>query len=68
MYKDLFNYDLKMLEDYFPNYDYDFSDPTDPDTYIIVDGKRYQAEMTLSPYVDEMQSQRIQIDGEYYYF
>ena len=53
---------LKRLEDY---YSYEF---TDNDDEIVIDGKVFSTEMTLSPEYPDDLCCRVLIDGEYYYF
>lgn len=50
---------------------YDLTDNlkySDRDGYILVDGKPYQYEMTLSQKYNDDECCRVKIDGEYYYF
>lgn len=56
----------KMLLDYFD--DYDFPDDDEDGDKIIVDGKEYTYQMTLSMEYADDECCRVLIDGEYYYF
>lgn len=63
---ELFNYNLRMLEDYFPDYKREWDD--DGETWIIVNGKRYLSQFNLSDKVDDTQCRRVRINRKFYYF
>jgi len=54
--------DLRLLSDY---YEYSLSDE---DGIIIVNGKPYEYEMTMSTKVPDSKCCRVLIDGNFYYF
>ena len=62
LFADEWNY--KHLFDYYSISDIDFTD----DDKIIIDGKTYDHELNLSPYIPDSVCSRVLIDGEYYYF
>lgn len=53
---------FRLLTDY---YDYDL---TDEDGIVVVNGKSYVYEMTMSMKVPDEKCCRVLIDGNYYYF
>jgi hypothetical protein len=56
---------VRKLDDYDENWQYGDSD--DEHT-VIVDGEEFEYEMTLNPDVPDRYCNRVEIDGNYYYF